>query len=113
MFSLSTTFALSATTCPQCITVVLRVSAQAPKVDMAKSYRPPMTPAVTRVLAPDELPSPLRSTLMVAVASGKGYFPSISFTKYLRKGMRKRIPSTPPSREERNICQKLTSSPRM
>ena len=65
------------------------------------------------VLALEPPLSPLTSTWVVAVASGKGYFPCISFTKYLRNGMRKRIPSTPPRSELRAICQKFTSTPRM
>ena len=108
-----TTLALSATAWPQPITVVDRVSAQVPKVATRKSYRPPMRPAQTSVFAEEPPLSPLTRTCVVAVASGNGYLPCISFTKYLRKGIRNRMPSTPPSRELRNICQKLTSTPRM
>ena len=113
VFILRTSLALSARVTPQPITVVESVSAQVPKVATAKSYRPPIRPADMSVLALAPPPSPLMSTCVVAVASGKGYFPCISFTKYFRKGMRKRMPSTPPSRELRTICQKFTSTPRM
>ena len=99
--------------CPNETTVVVNVSPQAPKVAMTKSYNPPTNPLSTNVLALFPPPSPLTSTWVVAVASGNGYFPCISFTKYFLNGIRKRIPSTPPSREERNICMKLTSTPRM
>ena len=65
-----------------------------------------------RVLACEPLldfePSPLTSTCVVAVASGKGYLPCMSFTKYLRKGMKKSMPSMPPNSELRNISMKLT-----
>ena len=50
--------------------------------------------------------SPLISTCVVAVASGKGYLPCMSFTKYLRKGMRNRMPSAPPRAEAMNTCTK-------
>ena len=50
----------------------------------------------------------LASTCVVAVASGKGYLPCMSFTKYLRKGMKNTMPSTPPSSALRNISRKLT-----
>ena len=46
---------------------------------------------------------------VVAVASGKGNLPCCSFTKYLRKGMRNRMPKMPPSKEAMNTCQKLIS----
>ena len=48
------------------------------------------------------------SGVIVAVASGKGYWPCMSLTKYLRNGMRKRIPSTPPSNELMNTCVNVT-----
>ena len=38
----------------------------------------------------------------VAVASGKGYFPCISLTKYLRNGISSTMPSSPPKSDERN-----------
>jgi len=76
-----------------------------------KSYSPPTRPLRRSVFALLPPASPLTSTSVVAVASGKGYFPCISFTKYLLKGMRKRIPRTPPSSEDRNIFQKFTSIP--
>ena len=55
------------------------------------------------------LPSPLTSTWVVAVASGKGYLPCMSLTKYLRKGMKKSMPNMPPKSELRNISKKLTA----
>ena len=113
MFNFRTSLALSETTLPQCITVVVTVSLQAPKVATTKSYRPPMRPATSRVLALLPPLSPLTSTCVVAVASGNGYWPCISFTKYFLKGIRKRIPRIPPSSEERNIWTKFTSRPRI
>ena len=113
VFIFRTTFALSASAAPQPITVVETVSAQAPKVAMIKSYRPPITPAATSVFALEPPPSPLTRTWVVAVASGKGYFPCISFTKYFRNGIRNRMPSTPPSSELSTIWKKFTSMPRM
>ena len=89
------------------------VSAHVPKVATQKSYNPPMRPAAISVFADEPPLSPLTRTCVVAVASGNGYFPCISFTKYFRNGMRNRMPSTPPSSELRNICQKLTSTPRI
>ena len=69
---------------------------------------PPISEAAISVLA--WLLSPLADaawpdtiTCVVAVASGKGYLPCMSFTKYLRKGMKNRIPRMPPSSDERNI----------
>ena len=110
VFSLSTIFALSASTAPQWVTVVETVSPQSPKVETMKSYAPPMRPLMSRVLAPLPPPSPLTSTCVVAVASGNGYFPCISFTKYFLNGIRKRIPSMPPSSDEKNTLVKLTVS---
>ena len=43
------------------------------------------------------------SGAVVAVASGNGYLPCISLTKYLRKGIRNRIPNTPPRAEAMKI----------
>ena len=68
----------------------------------------PIIPAINSGLAWLPLFSPDTSTCVVAVASGKGYLPCISLTKYLRKGIRNRIPSTPPSSELINTCIKLT-----
>ena len=98
--------------CPIPMTVVLTVSAQVPKVLTRKSYRPPIKPLTSRVPAPLP-PSPLTRIWVVAVASGKGYLPCISFTKYFLKGIRNNIPSTPPNKDDRNIWVKLTSTPRM
>ena len=72
-----------------------------------------ITPAATSVFALEPPPSPLTRTWVVAVASGKGYFPCISFTKYFRNGIRNRMPSTPPSSELSTIWKKFTSMPRM
>ena len=52
--------------------------------------------------------SPLTSTCVPAVASGKGYLPCISFTKYLRKGMRNRMPKMPPKRLAKKTSMKFT-----
>ena len=103
---------MSATVRPIPSTVVLIVSDQVPKVLTRKSYNPPIRPLTSNVPAPLP-PSPLTRIWVVAVASGKGYLPCISLTKYFLKGIRNRIPSTPPSREDRNICMKLTSTPRI
>ncbi len=71
-----------------------------------------MSEAITSVLACEPPAAlalwPLASTWVVAVASGKGYLPCMSFTKYLRKGMKNSMPSTPPRSELRNIWKKLT-----
>ena len=53
--------------------------------------------------------APLTSTWVVAVASGKGYLPCMSLTKYLRKGMRKRMPKIPPNSELMNTLVKDTA----
>ena len=45
---------------------------------------------------------------VVAVASGNGYLPCMSETKYLRNGIRKRIPRKPPSSDDIKIWKKLT-----
>ncbi len=73
-----------------------------PNVATMKSYRPPISPASNGFawLPPF---SPETSTCVLAVASGKGYSPCLSLTKYLRKGMRNRIPKIPPSSELTNI----------
>ena len=105
VFSFTTSFALSAMAAPKDTTREVRVSLQRPTVATMKSYKPPMRPATTSVFALEPPLSPLTRTCVVAVASGNGYFPCISFTKYLRKGMRKRIPSTPPRSELSTICQ--------
>ena len=107
-----TTFALSAIVWPIPKTVVLMVSAQVPNVLTTKSYKPPTRPLTSRVPTPLP-PSPLTRICVVAVASGNGYFPCISLTKYFLNGIRNRMPRMPPSREDRNICMKLTSTPRM
>ena len=48
---------------------------------------------------------------MEAVASGKGYLPCMSETKYLRNGMRKRMPRKPPISEAMKIWKKFTLMP--
>ena len=84
------------------------VSAQKWKVVIRKSYRPPMRPLISNNLAwlPPLAPDTMIS--VVAVASGNGYLPCMSETKYLRNGIRNRMPKKPPKSEERKICQKLT-----
>ena len=67
-----------------------------------------MSPAAIRGLAWLPPLSPETSTWVVAVASGKGYLPCMSETKYLRKGMRSKIPKIPPNNELRNTSMKFT-----
>ncbi len=110
VFILSTTFALSARAAPHGRIFVVSVSPHRPKVDTMKSYSPPISPLTSSVLAPFPPLSPLTSTCVVAVASGKGYLPCISLTKYFLNGIRNRIPSMPPSSEEKNTLVKLTVS---
>ena len=110
VFTLRRTFALSAIAAPHGRIFVVRVSPQSPNVDTMKSYRPPMSPLIRRVFAPLPPPSPLTSTWVVAVASGNGYFPCCSFTKYFLKGIRKRIPRIPPRSDEKNTFVKFTVS---
>ena len=50
----------------------------------------------------------LMSTWVVAVASGNGNLPCMSLTKYLRNGMKNKMPSRPPSSELKNTSRKLT-----
>ena len=113
VLSFTRIFALSAMAAPNSNTLEVRVSLQRPMLATMKSYKPPMSPLRTRILAPLPPPSPLTRTWVVAVASGNGYLPCISLTKYLRKGIRKRIPSTPPSREDSTIWAKFMSRPSM
>ena len=49
--------------------------------------------------------APLTSTCVVAVASGKGYLPCMSLTKYLRNGMRNSMPKMPPSSDDMNTLR--------
>ena len=81
---------------------VVTFSFHQPKVDTMKSYRPPMSPAMSSGRAWSPPLAPLTSTCVVAVASGKGYLPCMSLTKYLRKGMRNRMPRQPPRAEAMN-----------
>ena len=48
--------------------------------------------------------SPVTRTSVIAVASGNGNCPCISFTKYRRSGMMKRIPRHPPARQMKIVC---------
>ena len=73
-----------------------------------KSYRPPMRPAMSSGLACEPPLAPLTSTCVVAVASGKGYLPCMSFTKYLRKGIMNRMPRMPPSSDDMNTLTNET-----
>ena len=108
VLTLNTNFAFSATISPKPQTRVVKFSFHQPKVATIKSYRPPMIPAINKGFAWLPPFSPETSTCVVAVASGKGYLPCMSLTKYLRNGIRKRIPSTPPSSELMNTCANVT-----
>src|SRR5690554_2944631 len=70
-----------------------------------KSKRPPMSPLVIRSRALLPPFSPVINISVVAVASGKGSLPCISFTKYLRKGIRNNIPRKPPRRDEKKFAK--------
>ena len=109
MFILNTSLALSAMVAPNSVTRLVNCSFHRPNVDTKKSYNPPIAPALSSnfTLLPPDCPD--TSTCVVAVASGKGYLPCMSLTKYLRKGIRNNIPSTPPSREARNTSIKFTA----
>ena len=108
VFILKTNLNFSATISPALHMRLVKFSFHHPKVPTIKSYRPPMSPAIRSGFAWSPPFSPDTRTCVLAVASGKGYSPCLSFTKYLRNGMRKRIPNTPPSRELMNICMKFT-----
>ena len=69
-----------------------------------------MSPLASKVFAPFPPLSPLTRTWVVAVASGNGYFPCISLTKYFLNGIRNKMPSTPPSRLEKKTFPKFTVS---
>ena len=84
------------------MTRVVKFSFHQPKVATMKSYNPPTRPAKSNGLACEPPLAPLTSTCVVAVASGNGYLPCISLTKYLRKGMRNKMPMIPPKSELRN-----------
>ncbi len=56
---------------------------------------------------PDSL-WPDMSTCVEAVASGKGYLPCISLTKYLRKGIMNNSPKKPPNALDRKTFMKST-----
>ena len=105
---LNTSLAFSATVSPHRMALLVKFSFHSPKVATAKSYRPPSSPAISKGLACEPPCSPLTRTCVLAVASGKGYFPCMSLTKYLRKGMRNRMPRMPPSRLARKTSMKLT-----
>ena len=64
---------------------------------------PPLVPLAGLAWSPPLAPD--TSTCVVAVASGKGYLPCMSLTKYLRKGMRNRIPRMPPRAEAKNMLK--------
>ena len=84
---------------------LVKFSFHQPNEETKKSYSPPMIPASSRGLAWSPPLAPDTSTCVVAVASGKGYLPCMSLTKYLRKGMRNKMPNTPPSAEARNMLK--------
>ena len=81
----------------------MKFSFQRPNVATRKSYSPPTIPAISKGLAWSPPFAPLTSTCVVAVASGKGYFPCISLTKYLRNGIRNKMPMMPPRSDEMKI----------
>ena len=101
----STSFVFSAMVSPMGSTRVVNTSLHQPKVATMKSYRPPMRPAMSRGIACLPPLAPLTSTCVVAVASGKGYLPCMSFTKYLRKGIRNSMPRIPPSSDAKNTLR--------
>ena len=107
---LNTNFALSAMVVPNSQQREVKFSFQAPKAATAKSNKPPTIPATKRGFACEPLRSPEISTCVEAVASGKGYLPCMSFTKYLRNGIKNRMPKIPPNSDERKTCKKLTVS---
>ena len=113
VFSPKTTLNLSAATAPHSQMRVETDSVHSPNVPTTKSYNPPTSPATASSLACEPPFSPETRTSVVAVASGKGYLPCISLTKYLRKGISRTMPSRPPNSDERNTCQKAASRPRM
>ena len=105
---LKTSFVFSAMVSPHIRARLVKFSFQSPKVATTKSYSPPNNPAISRGLACSPPLAPLTNTCVLAVASGKGYFPCISLTKYLRKGIRNRMPRIPPKRLARKTSMKLT-----
>ena len=105
---LNSTLVFSVSMALNSVTRLVKFSVHAPNDATAKSYNPPIRPATSSGIVWLPLFSPDSSTCVEAVASGNGYLPCISFTKYLRKGMRNRIPSTPPKSEARNTCMKFT-----
>ena len=107
---LNTNLALSAMVVPNSQQREVKFSFHAPKAATAKSNKPPTIPATSKGLACEPLRSPDIRTWVEAVASGKGYLPCISFTKYLRKGIKNKMPKIPPSTDDRNTCRKLTVS---
>ena len=72
-----------------------------------------MAVALRSSLACDPPFSPVTSTSVIAVASGKGNCPCISRTKYRRSGMRKSTPMQPPARQMSTVCTGCGSSFRM
>lgn len=105
--NLNTILNFSASVAPKGMIRVVITSLHSRKEEKQKSNRPPMSPLVISSFALFPPFSPVINISVVAVASGKGSFPCISFTKYLRKGIRKRIPRQPPNSDEKKICQKL------
>ncbi len=72
-----------------------------------------MSPLTTRTAACLPPFSPAIRISVVAVASGNGSFPCMSFTKYFRNGIRNRIPRKPPNDEARKTWKKLAGRSRM
>ena len=84
---------------------LVTVSFHHPKVATIKSYNPPTSPASSSGLAWSPPLAPFTSTCVVAVASGNGYLPCISLTKYFLKGIRNKIPKMPPNADAMNTCR--------
>ena len=68
-----------------------------------KSYKPPTNPAISNGFAWSPPFAPLTKTCVVAVASGNGYLPCMSETKYLRNGIRNKMPMIPPNSDAMKI----------
>jgi hypothetical protein len=110
---LKTIFDLSATLSRSHTERVVKTSAKACRWRIRKSKIPPIRAAATRTFACFPPASPATRTSVVAVASGKGNSPCISFTKWRRSGTRKTMPSAPPRSDTRKSLKRSTGRPRM